>query len=142
MFAKHLLNSLPSELVDIIADYHDYEKYCKPQHQEKLNNINRDIISMSHVMKPIHPNLARQCWGPQAHLLPVIDWNNQEEEEIHDNDYDIYWEEIMDNLADNNIDDEENNFGLDYDDTHYYDDDNSEADRHIISEWISDLELL
>tara|TARA_B100002019_G_C21099001_1_gene512537 strand:- start:232 stop:549 length:318 start_codon:yes stop_codon:yes gene_type:complete len=103
MFAQQLLNSLPSELVDIIADYHDYEKYCKPQHQEKLKDINKDIIQMSHVMNPIHPNLARQCWGPLAHLLPEIDWNI-EEEDIHDNDYDIYWEEIMEELAANNID--------------------------------------
>ena len=105
MFTQQLLNSLPSELVDIIADYHDYEKYCKPQHQEKLKNINKDIIDMSNLMKPIHPNLARQCWGPLAHLLPEIDWNVEEEEEINDNDYDIYWQEIMDNLA-NNIDDD------------------------------------
>lgn len=105
MFTQQLLNSLPSELVDIIADYHDYEKYCKPQHQEKLKNINKDIIEMSHLMKPIHPNLARQCWGPLAHLLSEIDWNVEEEEEINDNDYDIYWQEIMDNLANNNIDD-------------------------------------
>ena len=136
MFTTQQLNSLPAVIVDLIADYHDYEKYCKPQHQENLKNINDDIIDMSHLMKPIHPNLARQCWGPQAHLLPDIDWNVEEEEEIHDNDYDIYWEEIMDNLADNNIDDEENNFGFDYDD------DISEADRNIIYEWISDIEIL
>lgn len=133
MFKLQNLNILPSELVDMIADYHDYDKYCKPQHQEKLKHINNDIIDIRNILEPIRPGLVRQCWGPT--ILEDIHWNIEEEEEIHDNDYDEYWEEIMDNLADNNIDDEENNFGLDYDD------DNSEADRGILSEWISNLEL-
>ena len=30
---------IPTELVDMIADYHDYEKYCKPQHAEKLKEV-------------------------------------------------------------------------------------------------------
>ena len=33
------LNSLPFELVDLIADYHDYDKYCKPGHKVLLKNI-------------------------------------------------------------------------------------------------------
>lgn len=54
---------LPYEIVDIIADYHDFDKYCKPQHQKKLKNINEDIISMDSIMKPIAPRLAKECWG-------------------------------------------------------------------------------
>ena len=54
---------LPFEIVDIIADYHDYNKYCKPQHQKKLKNVNEDIISMDRVMKPIVPRLVKECWG-------------------------------------------------------------------------------
>lgn len=54
---------LPYEIVDIIADYHDFDKYCKPQHQKKLKIINEDIISMDSIMKPIAPRLAKECWG-------------------------------------------------------------------------------
>jgi len=51
---------LPYEIIDIIADYHDFDKH---QHQKKLKNINEDIISMDSIMKPIAPRLAKECWG-------------------------------------------------------------------------------
>ena len=54
---------LPFEIVDIIADFHDFDKYCKPQQQKKLKNVNNDIISMNKVMRPIVPRLAKECWG-------------------------------------------------------------------------------
>ena len=31
------ITTLPIELVEQIADYHNYEKYCKPKHQSNLN---------------------------------------------------------------------------------------------------------
>tara|TARA_Y100001970_G_scaffold288183_1_gene414812 strand:- start:827 stop:1081 length:255 start_codon:yes stop_codon:yes gene_type:complete len=54
---------LPFELVYLIADYHNYEKYCKPKHSENLKKVNKDIIDMGEIMKPIIPNIVRQCWG-------------------------------------------------------------------------------
>ncbi len=54
---------LPFEIVDMIADYHDYDKYCKPEHKLKLRKILQDIKSMNNVMKPISPRIAKECWG-------------------------------------------------------------------------------
>ena len=34
---------LPTEVVDMIADYHDYEKYCKPEHAKKLKEVITNI---------------------------------------------------------------------------------------------------
>ena len=55
---------IPPELVNIIADYHDYNKYCKPKHQKKYKEVLIDILDMSEIMKPIKPTLAKECWGP------------------------------------------------------------------------------
>lgn len=57
---------LPFEIVDKIADYHDYDKYCKPEHQLKLNKILEDIKNMNNIMKPMSPWIAKECWGPKA----------------------------------------------------------------------------
>ena len=69
-FTKKNMNSLPYELVDIIADYHDYDKYCKPAHIEKLKEVINDIGDMASIMEvnnhTISANLAWQCWGPGA----------------------------------------------------------------------------
>ena len=64
---------LPIELVDIIVDYGDYEKYCKPQHYEQLKGVINDIGDMSS-FQCIDKNLlscciARQCWGVNSHML-------------------------------------------------------------------------
>ena len=34
-----LTHYIPPEIVDMIADYHDYDKYCKPKHQEKFKEV-------------------------------------------------------------------------------------------------------
>ena len=54
---------LPFELVNLIADYHDYDKYCKPQHKEKYQDVISDIYSMGEIMPFIYPSIALQCWG-------------------------------------------------------------------------------
>lgn len=58
------LNRLPYELIDMIADYHDYDKYSKPKHIEKYIHVINDIVCMSEIMDPISPKLALECWGP------------------------------------------------------------------------------
>ena len=68
-FYKKNINMLPYELVDLIADYHDYDKYCKPDHIQKYNSVLEDIIDMGNIMHTISPNIALQCWGSKAHLL-------------------------------------------------------------------------
>ena len=70
---------IPSELVNIIADYHDYDKYCKPQHREKLKFVIDDIKSMSEIMSIISPNLAYQCWGLGSNLIGEPENFNDEE---------------------------------------------------------------
>ena len=77
---------LPFELVYLIADYHDYEKYCKPQHKEKYQDVLSDIYSMGEIMPFISPSIALQCWG---NGIPFKD--------LHDLvDYESYWAEIRD----------------------------------------------
>ena len=106
---------IPYEIVDMIADYHDYEKYCKPQHYEVLKGVINDIGDIANTMQPIPPHLVRQCWGVLSYLLEY-DYND---------DY-------------NDYDDEENNFGLDYDHTHYYNDDEENIDDGEYLEYLAD----
>ena len=54
---------IPIEIVDLIADYHDYDKYCKPEHSRKLVTVLEIIKTMSEIMDPIMPNIAYICWG-------------------------------------------------------------------------------
>ena len=74
-FKKQVFQTFPIELVNLIADYHDYDKYCKPNHKEKYVNVLNDINYMGQVIIPVSPSIAKQCWGSQSHLLPIIDWN-------------------------------------------------------------------
>ncbi len=64
MFNKKFIFMLPLEIVNEIADYHDFEKYCKPNHMKRYVNVMNDIISMNEIMKPISAKLAKECWGP------------------------------------------------------------------------------
>lgn len=58
---------IPEELVNIIADYHDYEKYCKPEHYEKLKGVINDIGDMACIMPDgISPYISSRCWGPKG----------------------------------------------------------------------------
>jgi len=55
---------LPVELVHIIADYHDYEKYCLPSHKRHFRYVIDDIKIMSGIIQPnLSPSLAYLCWG-------------------------------------------------------------------------------
>lgn len=55
---------LPPEIVDIIADFRDYDKYYKPKHYELLKEIINDIGDMALIMPSgIQPYIAAQCWG-------------------------------------------------------------------------------
>jgi len=68
---------LPEEIVDIIADFHDYEKYFKPEHNKNWNNVLNDIVDMGEIMETIQPRIAKECWGPGPYIWddPYI-WNN------------------------------------------------------------------
>ena len=93
------LNRLPFELVDLIADYHDYEKYYKPSHYENLKGVINDIGDMASIMHTIMPNIAWQCWGAGANNLVYYEnngWNDDEENNFgmeNDDEEDNYSEE-------------------------------------------------
>ena len=68
---------LPPEIVDLIADYQDYDKYCKPQHYKNLKGVINDIGDMASIMSTISPNIAWQCWGPGS--IPNTVWEETSE---------------------------------------------------------------
>ena len=86
---------IPTEVVDMIADYHDYEKYCKPEHAKKLKEVINNIGDLAALMNTednnICPNIAWQCWGPGAKYLY---WNS----EVDDDDYEEYWNNIEEHI--------------------------------------------
>ena len=57
------MNILPDELILEIVDFIDYEKYCKPVHQDIFKNVLEDILDMSTIMEPVLPRIAYECWG-------------------------------------------------------------------------------
>mgnify|MGYP001120524166 FL=1 len=72
---------LPFELVDIIADYHDYNKYYKPAHNVIYRDVMSDIISMGEIMPEMMPRIAKECWGNEQAWLA---WATEEELDIED----------------------------------------------------------
>ena len=86
VFEAKNLKLLPFELVDLIADYHDYNKYCKPDHQILMKNVLGDIKNMSEIMASISPVLAWQCWGPGAKNL-VDSFENENMVGLYDYEY-------------------------------------------------------
>ena len=77
---------LPRELVDMIADYHDYDKYCKPAHKLLLKDILDNIKDMSEIMPTINPVLVWQCWGPGARNL-VDSFENENMVGLYEDEY-------------------------------------------------------
>lgn len=62
----HKFIYLPSEIIERIADYHDYIKYSRPLHKEKFKNVLASILEMSEVFygdNNLSPRIAFQCWG-------------------------------------------------------------------------------
>ena len=58
---------IPYDIVYLIADFHDYEKYCKSSHYENLKYVLKDIIDMAEIMpNGISPNISSQCWGTRG----------------------------------------------------------------------------
>ena len=114
---------IPYEIVDMIADYHDYEKYCKPQHYEVLKRVINDIGDMGRYMESIQPRIARECWGALSYLLEENNYHLLEYY-YNDDDYDDY----------DDYDDDYDDYDDDYDD---YDDDDEE--EIIYAEYIEYL---
>ena len=57
--------NLPIEIIDLIADYHNYEKYSKPKHKLIFNNVLKDLHNIFNILAGdnIPPNLVYICWG-------------------------------------------------------------------------------
>lgn len=54
---------LPIEIVRLIADYHDYDKYCKPIHKKNIQPALKDIVDIGNILQPICPNIVCKCWN-------------------------------------------------------------------------------
>jgi hypothetical protein len=73
---------IPKEIINLIADYHDYDKYCKPTHKINYQHVLNDIIDMGKILKPIYPSIAYKCWNEHENMVGLyddnieyIDWN-------------------------------------------------------------------
>ena len=72
---------IPYDIVYLIADFHDYEKYCKPSHCENLKYVLKDIIDMAEIMpNGISPNISSQCWG----IRGINEFYIESDEEYYD----------------------------------------------------------
>ena len=81
------MHYIPKEIVCLIADYHDYNKYCKPIHKKNLQPVLKDIVDMGKILHPIYPSIAYQCWnengwkeyenmvGLYDNNIEYVDWN-------------------------------------------------------------------
>lgn len=67
------LHVLPLEIINLIADFHDYHKYYKPIHKKKFKLVLIDILVMGYIFESdihtISPYYARVCWGPFYHYI-------------------------------------------------------------------------
>jgi|TARA_Y100000992_G_scaffold296234_1_gene258188 hypothetical protein len=133
-----MLPFIPQDIVNIIADYHDFEKYCKPQHYEKLKEVINDISDMANIMPTIRPQIVWDCWGPGAKKLLEVDdsivWENESDITFDtDDDFsEIDYPEEEDLLFDSEyISDEDSMYNiLDFEETSsFMDDDNYSIDN-------------
>ena len=54
---------LPIEIVRLIADYHDYDKYCKPMHKKNIQSVLMEIRDIGNIMQPVCPSIVYKCWN-------------------------------------------------------------------------------
>ena len=82
---------IPSEIVDIIADFRDYEKYDKPKHIDMFLEVINDIGDIAAISSTqdnnIIPNIVWQCWGPGAKYLS---WPFGEEDDFENHHIEVY----------------------------------------------------
>lgn len=78
-----LKNQVPVEVVDVIIDYVDYEKYGIIAQKKVYQNVLTDVIAMNEILKPITPWIAKQCWGALNLNFNELQWVVEDEENIH-----------------------------------------------------------
>lgn len=94
MISEQLVRSLPRELVDMIADYHDYDKHCKPSHRNNFKLVLEDIVNMSHFQcdeQNISANIALNCWGAKSKYLSQEYFQQSNEETYNFDDIILYY---------------------------------------------------
>lgn len=75
------MNKLPYELIDVIIDFHDYDKYCKPLHHNILKDVLVDIKDMARIMPyGISPSISTRCWGVKG-----LNYDYDDDEDFHEN---------------------------------------------------------
>lgn len=93
-FAILLVNkfNMPVELVDIILDFNNYEKYYKPAHKENFKITMEDIRDMGTIFAgTITPRLAKECWGTgngSEDESEIYEYDYEEEPEWYDYEFD------------------------------------------------------
>lgn len=135
-----MLQFIPSDIVNIIADYHDFEKYCKPQHYEKFKGVINDIGDMASIMPSIRPQIVWECWGLGSSKLLELDdnivWENESDITFDtDDDFsEIDYPEEEDLLFDSQYLDEDSIYNiLDFEETSsFMDDDNYSIDNEYV----------
>ena len=135
-----MLPFIPHDIVNIIADYHDFEKYCKPQHYEKLKEVINDIDDMASIMPNIRPQIVWECWGLGSSKLLELDdnivWENESDITFDtDDDFsEIDYPEEEDLLFDSQYLDEDSIYNiLDFEETSsFMDDDNYSIDNEYV----------
>lgn len=84
-----MMNAIPMEIVDIISDYNDYEKYYKNDHKNgAYMNVLADFADMRYIFSDdanIRPSVASQCWGKRNQVNDPFIFYDMIEEDI-DND--------------------------------------------------------
>ena len=76
------------DIVNLIADFHDYEKYCKPLHHKKYKSVLDDIADMGTIMpNGISPYISIQCWGIRGICQVTNELNYESDEEQYFNDF-------------------------------------------------------
>jgi hypothetical protein len=88
MISENLLRLIPREVVDMIADYHDYEKHSRPQHSNNYRLVMGDIVNMSQFQcdeQNMSPHIAYNCWGVNSNVVSDEEyWELFDEDELDD----------------------------------------------------------
>ena len=87
---------LPSEIIDLIANYLDY----KPLHKKKFQKVLNTIHEIDRMIEIITPCIAKECWGVSSlnkykylycsrYIWNPRDRSDEEYDNEYDNEYDI-----------------------------------------------------
>lgn len=86
--------AIPIEVVNMVIDYIDYDKYNKMEHKNgPFKNVLADFIDMSYIFPTsdnILPSISSMCWGKSKMIEDVMYINDMwnADHEIDEEDWD------------------------------------------------------